>query len=151
MRIQLVSHTLYAEPASGAARSVRTVMEILAASGHVCHALTSGRFDQAASGSDPTALHDRLDTVARTGGGARPVVRYRLADVDVTTVETLHPARDREDAAGEAQFRGLIETSLAGRPDLLLAFGGHPSIDAAMSAARRGGDPNGLHHPQLGL
>lgn len=140
MQVLLVAHNLYVEPTSGAARSVRTIMEWLHDGGHDCHAVTSGRHD-ASHAPDLRAHHDNLGvpTALSFEPGPRPSVRYTLEGVDVLAIETRHTTRESEDDDGNRQFAEAIAAALGRRPDVVFAYGGHPTVLAALASAHRQG------------
>ena len=137
MRILLIAHNAYVEHTSGAARSVRTIMEWLSDAGHQCRAVTSGRFDQS-PGATVEAVHDGLDIEIRreAGMGPRPVARYMLNGVSVTAVETRHAGRMDPDAEGDQQFAAAIAGELSESPDIVFAYGHHLLVHAGLKFAR---------------
>jgi len=140
MRVLLVAHHAYIDPASGAARCVRAMMEILAAAGHDCAAVTSGRFDSPGVHAIDD-VHSRLGVHVRRDGrsGPRLVHRFRLAGVEVTAVATGHARRNDEDAIGTQQFARCVKAALAKRPHVVLAYGGHAVTLDALKEAKRAG------------
>jgi glycosyltransferase involved in cell wall biosynthesis len=144
MRILLVAHNAYTEHTSGAARSVRTIMEWLRDGGHDCRAVTTGRFDQS-PGLTIEAHHADLaarfaiETRRETGSGTRPILRYTLNGVAVTAVETRHAGRLDPDPEGDSQFAAEIADALAEEPDLVFAYGHHLLVHAGLKFAREQG------------
>ncbi len=138
MRALLIAHNVYSEPTNGAARSVRTMMEWLAAAGHQCHAVGTGRFEQS-----PVATiaghHDALPVPVTRVPGPRDLVRYRLNGVQITAVESEHATRVSEDVTGTELFSGQIDLALQAQPELVLAYGSHPAVHAGLAAARAQG------------
>ena len=135
--ILLLTHRAYAEPGNGAARSVQTMMDWLAAEGWSARAVTSGRIEQAQK-LTIGAHHDALG-LSRRAGEARLVASGRVGAVDLSAVETL-PDAAGPDAAGEAQLTRLALHAIAAhRPDVVLTYGQDPCLDSALAAARFGG------------
>jgi hypothetical protein len=140
VRILLIAHNAYIEPTSGAARSVRTIMEWLHDGGHECHAVTSGCFDQIPGPPIEGQLAAMGIAVRRdSDGGPRPVFRYRLNGVAVTAVETRHVTRDVEDEAGNRQFAAEIVSALGEAPDVVFAYGRHALVHEGLKLAKAQG------------
>jgi phenylacetate-CoA ligase len=143
MRILLVIHNVYTDPTSGAARSMRTLMEWLAEAGHEVRALATARFDA----RTPEPIEDHLaglgvplQEVPSPSGVPCPVVRYLLDGVLVTTLVTRHNRPERPDAAETAQLLDLLAHVLDDfRPDVLHTYGGHPVVRECLRQARRRG------------
>ena len=138
MRVLLIAHNAYVEPVSGAALSVRAIMEWLHDGGHTCHAVASGRFDQS-PGLTAAAVHDTLGVPVERTGGPRPVARFMLNGVSVAAVETDHALGNLFDRDGDAVFAAEIAAALRSRPDVVLAYGFHPAVHDGLATARRGG------------
>ena len=137
MRILLAVFSVYTEFTSGAARSVRTIMEWLAGDGHACQVLSAARFEAtpgAELGPHLTQLGIVSQRRAVTGGCG--LLDYTLNGVPVTVVETRgHDpnAPDREEAR---QYFLLFQDILRQfRPDLVLTYGSHPALIGALHAA----------------
>jgi glycosyltransferase involved in cell wall biosynthesis len=132
------------DPASGAARSTRTICEMLAAAGFTVHAVATTasertrRFDVyqflESQGIHPTV--ERRRTKARVRPElqfAHRGIDYRLLDVgprDIVSWEKLHGR----------QFDLMFDDELHSfKPDLLFAFGGMPGERRRYERARRQG------------
>ena len=135
LRVLFCADAAYAEPGNGAGRSMATLMEWLAAAGHSCHAVTTGRFEL--PNQSIRAQHDQFGAIRIPG--PRATARYRRAGVEVVAVETLHPNAATPDPAGGAPFRAALAQAVAACPDLVLAYGGDPLVHAALGQARRQG------------
>lgn len=141
MRVLLFSYNVHTEATSGAARSVRTMVEWLAADGHACHVLSTAVFEASPAGTSLVGHLAGLGVVPclRHVLGPCPVYDYAVAGVAVTTVgtSTYPPATDpRETAQYLACFTDLLDLF---RPDRVLTYGGHPVLQDALRAARARG------------
>ena len=141
-RILLVLPQLPQDPASGAARSTRTMCEMLAAAGAEVRALATTASERAGRTDTAGFLHElgieatvhRGHTAART----RPElaftdrgIHYHLLDVGPRNMISW------QRVVG-AQFDKLFDQELHSfRPDLLLAFGGLPDEIRRYERARR--------------
>lgn len=137
MRILLAVFSVYSEFTSGAARSVRTMMEWLAGEGHACRVLSAARFE-ATPGAELEHHLTQLGIarLRRAVTGGCGLLDYTLGGVPVTVVETRHHdpnAPDREEAR---QYFLLFQEMLQQfRPDLVLTYGSHPALIGALHAA----------------
>ncbi len=141
-KLLLVLPQLPQDPASGAARSTRTMCEMLAGAGVEVHAIATtaserfGRVDTASYlrelGIDPHVLP------GRTAGRVRPELEftdrgiyYHLLDVGQRDMQAW------QKIVGQ-QFDRIFDRELQSfRPDLLLAFGGLPGDQRRYERARR--------------
>lgn len=134
MRTLVAVHNAYADPTSGAARSVRTMARWMAEEGHAVRVLATSRFDA----RPPEPIEDHLDGLGvdlrRGEGHPCRVARYALEGVPVTTGDDRPGARDR---AESRQFLALLDRALAGfAPDRLLTCGSHPVVLESLRRAR---------------
>src|SRR5947209_350086 len=132
------------DPASGAARSLRTICEILAASGFAVRGIGTTASEGGAQ-ADPLSLllslgiHPQKDS-ARSAGRVRPELRYsyrgvtyHLLHVGARTPWTWEPIHGR-------QFDRIFDEALRDfRPDILFTFGGTPGDLRRRERARRQG------------
>src|SRR5262245_35819111 len=151
MRILLAIHNAYTDATSGAAHSMRILMQWLAEGGHQCRVLGTARFDA----RPPDSIDDHLAelgvalqrnppskafvrSVKKPANMVvgRPTVDFVLDGVPVkmllTRAEKGSPA-ERFDAQ---QFLFLLDEIFQHfRPELLITYGGHAVVQEAM---RRG-------------
>jgi len=147
----------YVDPSSGAALATRDVLELLAARGVDCRALSTGVLDF----QDETALESVLDPLGvpyeRVGalagdGKVVEMIDLTLHGVRVTLLPTRSSRGDRApDFEEGAVFLSLAEQVLDRfRPEVLLTYGGHPANLALMARARRRGIPVVFHLHNFG-
>jgi len=139
-RILLVLPQLPQDPASGAARSTRTMCEMLAAAGAEVHAVATTASERGKR-ADPLAyLRDSGVHPEVHKGGTRPEltfddrgIHYHLLDVGPRDMHAW------QKIVG-TQFDLIFDRELHSfRPDLLLAFGGLPGDQRRYERARRQG------------
>jgi glycosyltransferase involved in cell wall biosynthesis len=140
-RILLAIHTAYADPTSGAARSVRTIVEWLAQAGYSCRVLATARFDGMAPSSFDehlAALDVPVERVRSSSSDIEaPAVRFNLSGVPVTTLLTRHNRLDAPDLAESRQFLAAFDQAAQEfEPDLLFTYGSHPIVQESMRRAR---------------
>ena len=155
MRILLAIHNAYTDHTSGAAQSLRILMQWLAEDGHEARVLGTARFDArppanilehlAEHGVSPRRIPPSkafLRSVKRVGnlGPGRPVLEFTLNGVAVRMLLTKAPARTPAAGFEADQFLFLLDEILAEfAPDLVLTYGGHPVVQEAMRRARAAG------------
>ncbi len=142
MRVLLAIHNAYSDIVSGAARSVRTMLEWLRQDGHACAVLSTARFDKTATEARLRAHLQSLGIVAewQAPAGACEVARYHLNGVAVTALDTRHNDSAAPDVAEATQFVGLFDAALRdARPDLVMAYGGHPLVRLVLERAQAAG------------
>jgi glycosyltransferase involved in cell wall biosynthesis len=133
----------YLDPSSGAALATRELLELLAARGWDCRALTCGVLDYA----QETPLEDVLATIDRpttrvgtalSRGGEAEVFDLELAGVRITLLPTSHSRADKAPSEREAAiYLDLVDQVLDRfRPDVVLTYGGHPACLEMMRRAR---------------
>jgi hypothetical protein len=121
-RILVAIHNLYADPTSGAARSVRTMTEWLAEAGFACRVLATTRPD----GQGGT----------KSAGAGTGV----LNGVPVTTLPTRHHRADQPDRQEARQYLALLHAACDRfHPDVLLTYGSHPLVREILRQARHRG------------
>ena len=138
MRILLAVHNVYGEFTSGAARSVRTIMDWLAGDGHTCRVLSAAWFE-ATPGARlrPYLAQLGIAPLCRAVAGGCDVLDYALGGVPVTVVETRDHMPEAPDRAEARQYFMLFQEILRQfRPDLVLTYGSHPVLIGALHAAR---------------
>ncbi len=155
MRILLAVYNAYTDSTSGAAHSMRIVMQWLRDGGHDSRVLCTARFEAkplddfeahlAELGvplrrSPPSKVFVRSVKKPRNMVVGRPTVDFVLSDVPVTLLHTrAHPGSSADRFEAE-QFLFLLDDVLAQfKPDLLLTYGGHPVVQETMRRARRRG------------
>jgi glycosyltransferase involved in cell wall biosynthesis len=138
VRVLLAAHNVYTEFTSGAARSVRTIMEWLAGDGHACRVLSAAWFE-ATPGAElgPHLAQLGIAPRRRTVTGGCGLLDYTLAGVEVTAVETRDHTPDAPNREEAQQYFILYQQILRQfRPDLVLTYGAHPVLIGALHAAR---------------
>jgi glycosyltransferase involved in cell wall biosynthesis len=141
LRILLAVDNVYTEHASGAARSVRTIMRWLAEAGHACHALSTARFES----TQGATLLPHLAELGVTPDWTSPAsgsreTDYTIDGVGVSVIETRHNGPAKPDLAERQQYLHRFNRLLDEfRPDQVLSYGGHPVLRAAMEAAHSRG------------
>jgi glycosyltransferase involved in cell wall biosynthesis len=155
MRILLAIHNAYTDSTSGAAQSMRILMQWLNQGGHECRVLATARFDarppddlDAHLAALDVPLHRRpaakafvrsVRKPANTVVG-RPTVDFTLESVPVTMLLTRAKSSSPAEQFEIDQFFFLLEDVFHQfRPDLLLTYGGHPVVIEAMRRAKRRG------------
>jgi len=133
----------YLDHSSGAALATRDLLELLAAHGWDCRALTCGVLDY----EQETPLEDVLAALERptsrvgaalSRGGEAEVCDLELDGVRVTLMPTAHSRVERAPSPREAGiFLDLAEQVLERfRPQVLLTYGGQPACLELMHKAR---------------
>lgn len=155
MRILLAIHNAYTDYTSGAAHSVRILMQWLTEAGHLCRVLATARFDA----MPPDNIDDHLAKLGvplrwapasrtfirsvqkpRNRLVGRPTVHFTLDRVPVTMLLTLHNRADQPDRLEYEQYLYLFDEMITRfEPDFLLTYGPHPVVREAMRRARRRG------------
>ena len=136
----------YLDPSSGAALATRELLELMAARGWDCRALTCGVLDY----QNETPLEDVLAAIERptprTGaalsrGGEAEVFDLELDGVRVTLLPTDYSRAEHAPSPREAAlFLDLADQVLERfRPEVLLTYGGHPAGRTLMLRARAKG------------
>jgi glycosyltransferase involved in cell wall biosynthesis len=145
-RLLFASIHSYLDPSSGAALATRELLELLAARGWDCRALTCGVLDY----QNETPLEDVLATIERpasptgaalTLGGQAEVFDLEVDRVRVTLLPTSSSRADKAPNPREgAMYIDLATTVLDRfRPEILLTYGGHPVSRSLMIKARAKG------------
>jgi glycosyltransferase involved in cell wall biosynthesis len=152
MRILLAVHNAYTDHTSGAAHSMRILMQWLQGSGHECRALATARFD----GKPPDDLNAHLSQFGvplrrspPSKAFARsvrkpanmvvgcPTVDFTLEGVPVTILLTRAKAGSPSERYEAEQFLFVLDDVLREfQPDLLLTYGAHAVVQEAMRRAR---------------
>ena len=120
------------DPTNGAARSMRTIAELMAAAGHEvrCVATTATERQQVF----PFADWNRSGLLGYMLTGSFREVQYRC--IDVQGDSTKHWRKPDRELKFDAMFDYQIQY---GKPDLLLCYGGHPTDIARFHRAKRAG------------
>jgi hypothetical protein len=145
-RLLIASIHSYIDPSSGAALATREVLELLAARGWACRALTCGVLDNA----EETPLDDVLTALEqptnRVGaalslGDEAEVFDLELDGARVTLLPTHSSRPERSPNPREAAiFLDLVQQVFHRfRPQVLLTYGGHPVCMEMMRRARARG------------
>ncbi len=132
----------YADPSSGAAWSTRDLLELLAARGVECRAVTTGVLDY----ERETPLEPVLAALGAPPGSG-DVRGFELGGVRVDTLRTASSriARSPDEAESRALLELVDRTLSDFRPQAVLTYGGHPTNLALMARARWRGVPVVFH------
>jgi glycosyltransferase involved in cell wall biosynthesis len=156
-RLLFASIHSFLDPSSGAALATRELLELLAARGWDCRALTCGILDY----QNETPLEDVLAAIERptprstaslSRGGQAEVFDVELNGVRVTLMPTAHSRAERAPNPREgAVFVDLATQVLERfRPEILLTYGGHPVCREVMIRARAKGTKVVFHLHNFG-
>ena len=150
-KLLLAIHNAYTDNTSGAARSMRTIVEWLAASGFQCEVICTARFDAKPPESIAAHLESLEITPARetlprrlskSGAAPLPALSFELAGVPVTMLLTRHNRAESIDRGEFEQMSNLIKHRLKNAPpDLLLTYGSHGVVLEFMRQASQRGIP----------
>jgi glycosyltransferase involved in cell wall biosynthesis len=152
MRILLAIHNAYTDATSGAAQSMRIMMQWLADGGHQCRVLATARFDA----KPPDSIEDHLAlldvplqrhppskifvrSVKKPPNMVvgRPTVDFVLNGVPVTMLMTKAERGSTADRFEMEQFLFQYDEILHRfEPDVLVTYGGYPVVQEAMRRAR---------------
>jgi glycosyltransferase involved in cell wall biosynthesis len=152
MRILLAVHNAYTDHTSGAAHSMRILMQWLQRAGHDCRALATARFD----GTPPDDLNahlSQLGVALRRRPPSKafvrsvrkpanmvvgcPTVDFTLEGVPVTMLQTRGKAGSPSERYEAEQFLFVLDDVFREfRPDVLLTYGAHSVVQEAMRRAR---------------
>jgi glycosyltransferase involved in cell wall biosynthesis len=155
MRILLAIHNAYTDSTSGAAQSMRILMQWLAGAGHEVRVLGTARFDAkppdsldkhlaeqgiSARRSPPPKAFARSSHRRTNLGPGRPTLDFVVNEVPVTMLQTSARLNTPADRFEAEQFLFLLDQALSTfAPDLLLTYGGHPVVQESMRRAREAG------------
>jgi len=152
MRILLAIHNAYTDATSGAAHSMRILMQWLAEGGHECRVLGTARFDakpphsiedHLAQLDVPLQRHPPSKTFVRSVKKpanlviGRQTVDFVLDGVPVTMLMTKAEPGSTADRFESQQVLFLLDDIFQHfQPDLLVTYGGHPVVQEAMRRAQ---------------
>jgi glycosyltransferase involved in cell wall biosynthesis len=153
VRILLAIHNAYTDATSGAAQSLRILMQWLAQGGHDCRVLSTARFDAKPPDSldrhlaeldvplkhrpAPKAFVRSVNKPANVVAG-RPSVEFILEGVPVTMLMTRARPESPLEPSELDQLLYLLDGVLDQfRPQILLTYGGHPVIQGILRRARQ--------------
>jgi glycosyltransferase involved in cell wall biosynthesis len=152
MRILLAIHTAYTDSTSGAAHSLRILMQWLGDGGHDVRVLATARTDarpiddlSAHLQSLEVPLQERQAPQAfvrsipkpKNMMVGRPIVDFTLAGVPVTMIKTRAPMRSQAEQIEGQQLIFMLTTLLEEfDPDVVLTYGGHPLVQEILRRAR---------------
>jgi glycosyltransferase involved in cell wall biosynthesis len=155
MRLLLAIHNAYTDHTSGAAHSMRILMQWLREAGHDVSVLCTARFDAKPPSNILNHLSEHGLDVRRTAppkafarssrrsqnlGPGRPRLDFTLHDVPVTMLWTNGRPNTPADRFEADQFLFMLSQQFEGaRPDVLLTYGGHPLVYEVMRLARERG------------
>lgn len=155
MRILLAIHNAYTDHTSGAAHSMRIIMQWLAEAGHDVRVLGTARFDArppsnlaqhladheivAVKHPPPKAMLRVVRRPANLGPG-RPTFEFVHRGVPVVMLATSAPKNTPAEHFEREQFIYHFDQQLRSfAPDMVLSYGGHPVIREVMRRARLDG------------
>ena len=155
MRILLAIHNAYTDHTSGAAHSMRIIMQWLAEAGLEVRVLGTARFDArppsnlaqhladheivAVRHPPPKAVSRGTKRHANLGPG-RPTFEFIHRGVPVTMLATSAPRNTPAERFEREQFIYHFDHQLRSfEPDVVLSYGGHPVIREVMRRARAAG------------
>ncbi len=152
MRILLAIHNAYTDHTSGAALSMRILMQWLKEADHEVQVLGTARFDARPPGDLMQHLAEHgvsarrsppskafLRTVKRVSnlGPGRPTLDFTLNRVPVRMLLTKAPRNTPADRFESEQFLFLLSEILSKTPpDVILTYGGHPIVEETMRRGR---------------
>ena len=155
MRILLAIDNAYTDSTSGAAQSMRIIMQWLTEGGHDCRVLATARFDAKPPDSldahlaaldvplrrtPPSKAFIRSVQKPANVAVGRPTVQFTLDGVPVTMLVTRAQPTPPHDRLEAEQFLFLLDDVLQQfQPDVLVTYGAHPAVHEAMRRARRRG------------
>ena len=136
----LVLPQLPQDPASGAARSTRTVCEMLAVAGAEVRAVATTASERAGRADSVAYLRDLGIDAQVTRTGKRPELEFHHRGIHYTLLDVgLRDMHGWQKIVG-SQFDLLFDREIhTFKPDLLLAFGGLPGDRRRYQRARRQG------------
>lgn len=141
----------YIDPASGAACATRDVLELLAARGVDCRAVSTGVLSfRGERAFEPILESLQIPGVAAIDAGDGDALggwEFQLGGVGVTVIRTRSSRIERSpDPAESRALLRRVELALDRfRPQVLLTYGGHATNLALMAMARRRGVPVVFH------
>ena len=155
MRLLLAIHNAYTDHTSGAAHSMRVLMQWLGEGGHDVRVLGTARFDARPPSSlvqhladvevsakkhpPPKAMLRVIRRPANLGPG-RPTLEFTFRGVPVTMLATSAPKNTPAERFERDQFIYHFDQQLCSfDPDIVLTYGGHPVIREVMRRAHAGG------------
>ena len=155
MRILLAIHNAYTDHTSGAAHSMRIIMQWLAEAGHDVRVLATARFDarppsnlaqhlvdheiEAVKHPPPKAVSRGTKRQANLGPG-RPTFEFIHRGVPVTMLATSAQKNSPAEHFEREQFIYHFDHQLRSfEPEVVLSYGGHPVIREVMRRARAAG------------
>jgi len=155
MRLLLAIHNAYTDHTSGAAHSMRILMQWLAQAGHDVRVLSTARFDAKAPSKLAQHLADHEISAKRHPpskgflrmarrpsnlGPGRATFEFVFRGVPVTMLATSAPPNTPADRFETDQFLFLLDHELRNfRPDVLLTYGGHPVLQEVKRRATEAG------------
>ena len=155
MRILLAIHNAYTDTTSGAAHSMRILMQWLTEGGHDCRVLATARFDARPPDSldahlseldvplqrhPPSKVFVRSVRKPANVAVGRPTIDFTLAGVPVTMLHTKAAPSSQPERLEIEQYLFLLDQILRDfEPDVLVTYGGHPVIAETMNRAKRRG------------
>ncbi len=149
----------YLDPSGGAALATRELLELLAARGWDCRALTCGilDFERETSVDELLARLELAGSARRMAAAIGGSATAAVVDLEVGGVRvTMMPTASSRAVRAPDPVEGRVFLDLARqvlerfRPDLLLTYGGHPVSLELMRRARASGTPVVFHLHNFG-
>ena len=136
----LVLPQLPQDPASGAARSTRTICEMLAGAGAEVHAVATTASERSGHGDSTAYLRDLGIDAHVNRMGKRPVLEFLHRGIHYTLLDVGPRDMHAWQKIVGTQFDLLFDHAIHSfKPDLLVAFGGLPGDRRRYQRARRQG------------
>jgi len=155
MRVLLAVHSCYTDNLAGGMRCLRTMMQWLGEAGHAVQVLSTVRMDVEVRTDGERTLRELTSPYRRLpapegfrrhlrrrgmASGGLDLVAYTLDGVPVEMLLTEHNNAEAPDRLEYEQFIYHLDQALVGfQPDIVLSYGRHPVVPAALKRAHERG------------